>query len=66
MPLDAEPVELPAGLFLLGDESPPRAVGLQLATTLYQSHFATCPHAAQHRKAAPKRDAVTPAGETGS
>jgi hypothetical protein len=60
MPLDAEPYagDDPRGLFVLRDENSlegPLAIAVPPAAfadeRLYRSHFATCPHAAQHRKA---------------
>lgn len=55
IPLDAEPAERPQGLFRL--EAPPRVGEAPLAVSVageyvYISHFATCPNADEHRKAA--------------
>lgn len=55
MPVDAEPD--PEGKFLLNDDDPPLATyvhddqrdGVDV-NALYQSHFATCPSAAMHRR----------------
>jgi hypothetical protein len=44
IPLDVEPVKLPPGLFNVNAD---RAVTLRPA---YQSHFASCPNSASHRK----------------
>jgi hypothetical protein len=49
MPLDAEPIKPAPGTFILGDGTD----GYQYATAavpVYQSHFASCPQAASHRK----------------
>jgi hypothetical protein len=48
MPLDAEPCE--AGTFTLGAEGVAVYQKWQPERLLYQSHYSSCPNAAQHRK----------------
>jgi hypothetical protein len=60
IPMNPDPV-VPPGLFVLdevvGSGKPPTAISLARATgpsgpRLYESHFATCPDAAKHRRPA--------------
>lgn len=50
IPLDADPsiVKTPGAFELRGDD-PPLAIAAR-SRRVFVSHFATCPHAAQHRK----------------
>lgn len=53
IPLDAEPVARPIGLFAIDTSTdPPLAVSTasERREPEYRSHFATCPNADQHRR----------------
>lgn len=51
MPLDAEPAERPTGLFRIQREEDGAVRAFSVSgQPVYLSHFATCPHADQHRK----------------
>ena len=58
MPVDADPVSAPRG-FRLEEQDDGRAPLAKFVSQpepgerLYESHFSTCPHAAQHRKVHP-------------
>lgn len=67
MPVDAKPLTLPLpGVFRLRwtpGNPVPLAVSVKREEGFYNSHFATCPNAASHRRAKPASEAAGPRTE---